>query len=211
MNTSFARVIDAYRDRRKKTPKRDRPRKLCDKVLPCLQAHLGITSPDPVRHAKVIILREYNNEDTLILGCGNDPCYAGGTPTHLEDQNLNSVHAHSHEYARLAYWREYRTNHLHTGCYTVNPSIGYNPSIIGHFGIDDFRHLPAGCFKEIVFEGFRLEPEDNVCTIRDVLHLLCEGGSVHFPEDDRITSKFDGKLYNGKCIITDDSEYSLFM
>ena len=206
--TDVNNVANAYNALCKGWP-HNNPRKVTAGMLKSLQKHLQVTSKDPVRGG-VIILREYNHEDTLVIGCGNDPCYVGGTPTHLEEQQKTE---HSDEANRLAFWREYRTLHTHPGCYTVNPNIGYNPSVIGRFGIDDFRFLPAGCFKEIVFEGFRLETEDNVSTVRDVLHLLAESGNVSFCAEGiplRLFSKFDGKLYNGECVITNDNEYKKF-
>ena len=124
----------------------------------------------------VILLRHYNKERKLVIGCGNKPIYFGATPLRQRCTKERIPR----------YWRGYATAHSHEHCYTINPDIGMNPSIVGRFGIQDMTFLPSGAFRVIELEGFMTDVHirngryvtDNVCTIRDILHLLSDGGVV---------------------------------
>lgn len=127
---------------------------------------------------KVIQLRSLNNERTLIIGCGNNPIFNGN--------NLLKKDYESDILKMESRWQNYSKKHEHLGCYTINPDLGMNPSIVGQFGIDDFKFLPEGCFDQIIFEGFLLyctkdnfdKIYSNTCTINNILYLLKDGGLV---------------------------------
>ena len=81
----------------------------------------------------IIVLREWKNEEILIIGCGNN-----------------------HD----LYYKYDDYDHLHINCYTVNPDAhNNNPSTIGSFGNNIFGNLPNNIFKEIRFEGLYIDKE----------------------------------------------------
>ena len=128
---------------------------------------------------KVIQLRNWKGEKKLILGCGNNPVFWGSCALKAEYQDSADDNNKK--------WLKFGTKHQHRGCYTIDPDIGMNPSIVGQFGIRDMKpFLPKNHFKEIHFENFMLSTSDeapeekykNVCTIDNLLYLLKEGGIV---------------------------------
>jgi hypothetical protein len=134
----------------------------------------------------VIQLRRYAGERKLILGCGNNPIFIGSTPLRKQYDSVTE------------FWSNYAESHKHVGCYTINPDIGMNPSIVGCFGIEDFTFLPKGAFTEIEFEGFLLNAyildgrfcSSNVRTVRDLVHLLAPDGIASVKREDTTVHKF---------------------
>lgn len=121
---------------------------------------------------KIIQLRKLTTETKLIIGCGNGPVFWGSLPILLKFQKIL--------YGRVINKTgdKYNSDHSHINCYTINPDIGMNPSVVGEFGISDFKFLPKNYFEEIIFEGFMLDPESNKNTIQTILYLLKPNGSV---------------------------------
>lgn len=151
----------------------------------------------------VVQLRKLKDEKILLLGCGNGP----------------EIFGSSQEVC------DYRTKHLHEGCYTVDPDIDMNPSVVGQFGVDDFSFLPKESFDTIVYEGFmqeldeeysgELEKYRNRNSIATILYLLKDGGSVSTtcsPEDFpiRFVKKNGVLVHEFGNIIKSDSEFNLF-
>lgn len=127
----------------------------------------------------VIVLRKYQNESKLILGCGNNPLSFGATFLRNDwDQTYKS----DNDYIKKCQW----DNHMHNNEYTINPDVGMNPSMVGEFGINDFTFLGKQIFEEIIFEEFIIESylEDNVYTSSNIntitmlIYLLRENGKV---------------------------------
>lgn len=157
-------------------------------------------------------LRHLSDEKILIVGCGNNPIFLGDQPLTEKYQLLLNNNIDKT-------WIEYCKNHFHPNCYTINPDIGMNPSIIGEFGINDFKFLPQGFFKEIIFEGFLLDASkntnnifstDNVCTVSTIVHLLEDNGVVSFKLEKNPEIRFvkiNNKLKHKHLdiLITDDS------
>ncbi len=91
-----------------------------------------------------IPLREYNGEKTLILGCGNKPVFTcGGVYTYAPDCESSSD-----------YDFDYRDKHSHPNTCTVNPDLGYNPTLVAHFGYQQLTYFKDASFAEIIFEGY---------------------------------------------------------
>lgn len=142
----------------------------------------------------IIQMRPLNNETQLLLGCGNTP---------LCDIWSNEEHSHRK-------------------CYTIDPNIGMNPSIIGAFGINDMTFLPFEHFDTILFEGFMLECDNakgktrktkNKRTIQDILYLLKENGKIKCEDARDFFVKKNNKLYHSSddnIVISSDEDYSLF-
>ncbi len=139
----------------------------------------------------IIQLRKINNETKLILGCGNYPIsFEGFSFTRPVYQNHMDP-----KYAREMI--KYGMQHKHDGCYTINPDIGMNPSIIGEFGIQDMKFLPGDYFEEIQFEGFVIDCDvvdgqihtENKCTINNLIYLLKENGIVSTKREKEILRK----------------------
>jgi len=102
---------------------------------------------------KYIELRPYNNEKTLLIGCGN---------TRLDCGNLEPC-----ESIERKNW--YDNYHEHKNTYTIDPTIVSNPSIISYFKENiTFPTIPDHSFDLIVFEGGG-EPTSNP---REIQRLL---------------------------------------
>lgn len=197
-------------------------KKITERMMQSLSAHLCLSETNGIPDFSGIVLRRYAGEKTLVVGCGNEPCYVGGYPTHTEQQHtLSEYDREALSQESLDYFREYRKDHKHKKCYTVNPDIGMNPSVIAQFGVSSLIDiLPESSFTEIVFEGFRLESEDSVCTVTDLIHLLAENGvvSIHNNVCEDCEKKYtvlikkDGVLVSIKddFIIGNESDYHLF-
>lgn len=168
----------------------------------------------------VIQMRKYNNEDTLILGCGNDPIFFGSYQCSYRKEYHDPKN-------KDTYFLKERIKHLHSDCYTIDPDIGMNPSIVGSFGINKIDFLPPKIFKKIIFEGFLIEGyaepyknwNKNVCTIESILYLLQDNGVVYLLTDSvKLLFKYckfykkNGKLYSidNKNVIDDDNDYLQF-
>jgi hypothetical protein len=173
----------------------------------------------------IIQLREYNSEDTLILGCGNYPT------------------------DNRSYFRH--EDHHHENCYTIDEDIYMNPSIVGSFGIDCMKFLGKELFSKIHFEGFMLEcfkykdqkineelleknkisyvgsflsnyykykdtdyvETENKCTISNILHLLKEDGIIYFNNLPKYIKK-DNKLIsteNPNVFVSTDSKEDFYI
>lgn len=82
------------------------------------------------------MVREYNGEKKLIIGCGNGPeswcpCCV---PEDFDPER-------------------YRKKHLHSDAYTIDTNPDMNPSAIGNIVTQTFEFIPDGAFDEIIFEG----------------------------------------------------------
>lgn len=151
---------------------------------------------------KVIQMRQYLSENVLILGCGNSPIAFGSTFVK----------------------NKYKNKHLHTNCYTINPDLGMNPSIVGQFGVDDFTFLGESIFDEIIFEGFMMNAyidkdnefvhTENINTISSIIFLLKENGVVKVNNgstDNAIFKKNNNclqSIINNDFLLCDDSPKS---
>lgn len=146
-----------------------------------------------------IQLRDLNGEHKLIVGCGNTPINAGGFTKKIYQKKGKDYKDHN------KFWIKYRKEHKHKKCYTIDPNIGMNPSIVGEFGIIDITFLPREIFEEIEFEGFMIhafQDKDiiytrNINTISSILYLLKDDGIVSLSHDSiskNIFKKVNGKL-----------------
>lgn len=86
-------------------------------------------------------LREYNGEDTLVIGCGS--------PINLQVLMNRYYKA---KYTLQNKWTTYGEKHQHTYHYTINPDIIMNPSVVGLFGYQKFANIPDNSFSKIIFE-----------------------------------------------------------
>ncbi len=113
---------------------------------------------------KVIQLRPYNGEKYLVIGCGNTPISYG-------EIDLDALDMPAH-------FIDYRKDHQHTGCYTINPDIRWNPSMVVAYGHVDLTPL----FKEGQFEAIYAEccgPVFNTpLGFKNLVYLLKDGGYV---------------------------------
>lgn len=168
----------------------------------------------------VIQMRKYKNEETLVLGCGNDPIF-------FESYECAYRKEYHDPMNKDKYFLKERIKHLHPDCYTVNPDIGMNPSIVGSFGINKMDFLPQNSFKKIIFEGFMIDCyveshkllTKNVCTIESIIYLLQDNGVVYLlTNDKKVLSeccrfyKKNQKLYSmdNQIVIESDNDYLQF-
>ena len=134
----------------------------------------------------VILLRPWNGEKELVIGCGNSPFMFGSVALKKSlrrkldatvDMPKDSVNAF-----------EKLSKHVHDGAYTINPDPGMNPSVIARFGIDDLGFIPSGSIKRVFYEGTTLADYNNKNTIATLLRILSNGGivstSLNFKDDD---------------------------
>lgn len=128
---------------------------------------------------KVIQLRKLEKEKTLIVGCGNSPIFMNNIP--IADKYRKQMMCSDN----LA---QFLCDHSHKNCYTVNPDMGMNPSVVAEFGINNLFFIGKNTFNTIIFEGFLMDVykknetyiTDNVSTISTILYLLKDGGNVIF-------------------------------
>ena len=107
-------------------------------------------------------LRKYNNEKTLVIGCGNHPRLFYGK-TWKEMERLHPS------------W--YRERHNHKNCCTIDPDIAVNPTVVGLFGVHEFPMFPDNAFKLIIFEGAPVDINlDNYK--KELNRLLATNGKV---------------------------------
>lgn len=88
--------------------------------------------------AGYLVMRPYEGQKELIIGCGNGSCInSGGYP--IDDQGLRAEHT---------------ITHAHENAYTIDPCCMTNPSCMSFFGYHSYKHiLPDGCFDKIILEG----------------------------------------------------------
>lgn len=134
---------------------------------------------------KTIVLRQYNGEKYLMIGCGNKPLMNCGGYLFESDEEKE----------------KYQMEHHHDGYYTINPVIEYNPSIIGFFSYQHFLSIPDGVFEEIETEGFWLELTEIAKS--EFLRLLSDGGKV-IVDGTHLFTKIDNKLILMPNIILSD-------
>ena len=162
----------------------------------------------------VIQLRKYSNQDTLIIGCGNRPLYTCGGEYLNNIEKLNNIK--DKEQRELL--KNYREDHSHNGCCTINPDMGYNPTVIAHYGYQKLP-FPDKSFSRIIFEGFCLESEDRdyaIYAITDLIRLLKSGGEVITDNGDNYIVKLikkDNVLFSGdeKIVFTKKSSTKEFL
>jgi len=89
------------------------------------------------KEIKVIELRPYRGETTLIIGCGN---------YRLDDGNLGKTSDDNRP--------KYNMFHAHRNCYTIDAVLPANPSTVALFDNNKiFKNLPDNAFNLIIFEG----------------------------------------------------------
>jgi hypothetical protein len=96
-----------------------------------------------------IVLREYNNETILVIGCGSVLNYQDIR------HRYDGFDKHDKDFCKFS------KNHKHIDHYTIDPDIVLNPSTVGFFGYQIFMNIPDGSFKKIIFEGFYPEGENK--------------------------------------------------
>jgi hypothetical protein len=114
-----------------------------------------------------LVLREYNNETILIIGCGSVINYQD-----IKNRYSGSSKTDEH-------YCDFNEKHKHVGHYTIDPDITLNPSIVGFFGYQKFTNIPDGSFTKIIFEGFYPDDEESEGPYFDseLKRLLREGYS----------------------------------
>ncbi len=157
----------------------------------------------------IIPLRKYNGEKSLILGCGNEPIFTcGGVYTH----KIYKKHDSSDDRDPY-YGYDYRNKHQHVDICTVNPSIGYNPTLVAHFGYQKLSFFNDKSFESIIFEGFMLEYDDfNIpkYTVSELIRLLKNYSTIYTNNDDKLIQKFIKKNntlidLNNRFILTENN------
>jgi hypothetical protein len=106
----------------------------------------------------IIELRPYNGEDILVVGCGNYPLVDCGGYSFRNKEAQNKYHC----------------KHKHINCYTVNPSLAYNPSILAFYSYHTLGTIPDKSFSKIIVEGIRLKETSIFAS--ETLRLLKENG-----------------------------------
>lgn len=102
-------------------------------------------------------LDDYSN--VLIIGCGNCPIADGGGYPLKGNE-----------------WARYRSIHTHPQAVTINPHLGFNPSLVGVFGAQEFPMLTTGQFDLIVIEGTNLV--DTSLGRNELARVLSSKGDV---------------------------------
>lgn len=96
----------------------------------------------------LIILRSYQGEKNLVIGCGNVLC----------DGN------------KFGYRK-------HENSYTIDPDIDRNPSVCCEFGKQKIVNIPDNAFENIICEGFYPEdPNKLTYFYSEILRMLKDGG-----------------------------------
>lgn len=117
---------------------------------------LFFENPDPKNldtPDKMVVLRKYNGENILIIGCGNG---------RLDNGNLGSVGENSGEYDSK--------RHIHKNCYTIDVAIVANPSVLCFFHKNTtFPFLKSKCFDKIILENI-----NNDLVNKDEILRLCK-------------------------------------
>lgn len=145
------------------------------------------------QYDKPQIIRQYNFEKDLIVGCGSPNPILNG-------YSVYSVHDH-------------------TGQYTINYDILYNPCLIAMFGIDDLTpFLHPQSFHRIIFESMNVSHKDNICTFKTLIYLLIDGGKVIFTRGFDINTTYltaikhnDILISNNGISFKNETEYNQWM
>lgn len=152
----------------------------------------------------VIQLRPYSGEPILIIGCGNFPLAYYERPI-----NLGADHNRESYYGINSSYRSWGSHH-HTMSYTINISLGANPSIVSDFSKQSYKELiPDGSFAIIAYEGVQLQtvPQDEITRLLmikgiAIIHVINEDNTqethVYYKVNDNHckTEIFTGDIYN---------------
>lgn len=109
---------------------------------------------------RIVPLREYQGEKTLVIGCGNSPLVDSG----------------GYFFETVQEKVIYQKQHAHKGCYTICSDPCYNPSVVGFFSSNYFKNIPDGAFYKIVIEGVKLE--FNECLVSELSRMLADKGGI---------------------------------
>lgn len=128
-----------------------------------------------------IVLRPYDGEKKLILGCGN-------------------LHNYKIYQNNDDFYDDFISKHIHMNEYTINPDISMNPSIASEYGKKIFSSIPDNSFKEIIFEGFMANNiKKYPYYLSELDRLLKNNGKVlldiGIKRKKHLMYKLNGKLY----------------
>lgn len=147
----------------------------------------------------VVQIRPYNDEKTLVLGCGNrDHPYHDHTGCYTIDSNP-------------------KMNPSVVARFGIDDLIPVGFAVFANAKID----FTPECFDEILFEGFILEPYEwcrgfgvNKNTIATLHHLLKDGGHISRAwqgrQPVRVFTRVGTTLTNGMTTINNDEDYVSF-
>lgn len=148
---------------------------------------------------KVIVHRPPENE-TLIIGCGNLPPY-----------DLDMCLFGIDDWGDVSAAQEYRENHAHKGCDTLDPDAVRDPTLVGSLDWNNIvelykEHFNNHKYNKIHFEGyFPFNVDTNKGLLKkhenDFEELLNVNGTVSFDELGTIFIKGEGWTYKGKQLI----------
>jgi len=125
-----------------------------------------------------IELRKYNNEKTLIIGCGN---------VRLDNSNLD-ICSIQNDCDRI----KENKYHSHDNCFTIDGSFVANPCIIGTFNDKSiFNTIPNNSFNYIIFEGGGVPSSND----KEIQRLLKNDELSYCIDNDKVYSYYYNGIY----------------
>jgi hypothetical protein len=124
----------------------------------------------------VFIMRPYENQKDLIIGCGKKPLRNCGGYLFIDEQEE----------------KEYHEEHSHDNAYTIDPLHSTNPDVVAAFELNTFEFIPDESFEVIEFEGILLNVTPVL--INNLVRLLKPNGYVSML-DKPILYKANNKIY----------------
>ena len=108
----------------------------------------------------VFIMRPYENQRNLVVGCGKKPLRnCGGYP-----------------FADSQEEKDYHEEHSHDDAYTIDPLHSANPDVVAAFEFNTFDFIPDESFEVIEIEGILLNVTPVL--INNIVRLLKPNGYV---------------------------------
>lgn len=130
----------------------------------------------------VFILRPYNNQKKLIIGCGKKPLRnCGGYPFDNEQEE-----------------KEYHHEHIHSDAYTIDPLHASNPDVVGAIQFNTFDFIPKESFDIIEFEGISVNVTPIL--IYNLVRLLKQHGIVTLNNEPKLIRVGNNIMYFGTCV-----------
>lgn len=125
-----------------------------------------------------IVIKPYNDEKDLVIGCGHSPITNSGGYLHETKEEEQKCHQH----------------HSHVGKYMIDTWVGAKPDCIVNLEKSSLSHIPDNSFKTVIFEGVRLWPTENLFEV--LLRVMGDGARCYdySPNGDVLFYKEGGKL-----------------
>lgn len=153
-----------------------------DKYSKCIQVtETKLNIDNSWKNNNIIVLRPYNGEKILVVGCGNLYHYK-------EDENDED------------HWKNFAKKHKHRNEYTINPDIEMNPSVCTEFGKTKLECIPDNVFNKVIFEGFCYDSYTDDLEqyfISEIIRVLKDNGYLctnHGRRLKKVFVKQDNKL-----------------